>query len=222
MNSDYYDDDKESCGEDASNVMQVRLVKATKLTKLKLMEQAHCARCWRPLVTNTEEWPGPRLDRLPPANPADRSLTVANCGHVYHSSCVPDLSHCSACHQVIAEMKSLVIQVVAEKVEESDKQESETGRKTIEINQQRQEQQDELHRQPVINRGLEESDDSPLIQWYHDSEVETSDVDDDNQGRNKTKVKRRIAALQDALSDIADEARRIRRQYSPHTPKTVR
>ena len=74
---------------------------------LRILEQTHCARCWRPLRT-CPLWPGPRLSALPP-HPRDRSVTVTQCGHVYHGSCAQELSHCSACHAFISDCRPLYV-----------------------------------------------------------------------------------------------------------------
>ncbi len=88
--------------------LRLCLVKSRDLP-LRLLEQSHCARCWRPLRVSTV-WPGPRLAQLPPSNPTDRALVVLQCGHVYHSSCCDKyLTHCSACHVFIEKIRPLMI-----------------------------------------------------------------------------------------------------------------
>ena len=56
--------------------------------EMKLFEQTHCARCWRPLLTPTA-YPGTRTSNLPPESDKDRVLVAAaSCGHIFHSTCV--------------------------------------------------------------------------------------------------------------------------------------
>jgi hypothetical protein len=75
--------------------------------KVKLLDQSHCTRCWRPLLTTTS-WPGPRWSQLPPGCPRDRSLSVSsNCGHVFHASCIRESRHCRACLALIGDVKPL-------------------------------------------------------------------------------------------------------------------
>ena len=63
---------------------------------LKLLEQAHCAHCWRPLrVPNA--WPGPREGQRPPYGNGAGAIVVAQCGHIYHGNCASKLSHCGLC-----------------------------------------------------------------------------------------------------------------------------
>ena len=65
--------------------------------KLQLLAQSHCAHCWRPLLL-PRAWPGPRPALLPPAQPADRTLRVAQCGHVFHGSCAGEVEgRCPLC-----------------------------------------------------------------------------------------------------------------------------
>ena len=60
---------------------------------MKLFEQTHCARCWRPLLTPTA-YPGTRTSNLPPESPKDRVIVAAaSCGHVFHSTCVYKVRH---------------------------------------------------------------------------------------------------------------------------------
>lgn len=78
-------------------------------TSFKLMEQTHCASCWRPLRVSTL-WPGPRPGSLPP-DPKCSTLEVAQCGHVYHSCCSRVRSHCSACQAYIKTVRPLEIEI---------------------------------------------------------------------------------------------------------------
>jgi hypothetical protein len=71
-------------------------------SRLKILEQAHCAHCWRPLRTNSA-WPGPRESHRPPYGNG-RHLLVANCGHVFHGACAVKPSHCPKCFVFIAEL----------------------------------------------------------------------------------------------------------------------
>jgi len=88
--------------------LRVRLDRARAGLPLRLMEQTHCARCWRPLRLSLA-WPGPRVDLLPP-DPTDRSLRAGQCGHVYHGSCARDLGHCPACHVFLQSLTPVLIE----------------------------------------------------------------------------------------------------------------
>ena len=57
--------------------------------KFKLLEQAHCAKCWKPLYYNTS-WPGSHESLRPPFySPLQPlRLSVAQCGHIYHTQCI--------------------------------------------------------------------------------------------------------------------------------------
>jgi hypothetical protein len=71
-------------------------------SRLKILEQAHCAHCWRPLRV-TSAWPGPRESHRPPYGNG-RHMLVANCGHVFHGACAVKPSHCPKCFVFIAEL----------------------------------------------------------------------------------------------------------------------
>ena len=77
---------------------------AQTVTRIKLLEQAHCAFCWRPLQVSSA-WPGPRTSWLPPADGDE--LSVIQCGHVFHSGCVHKQTHCRQCHVLITEVAPL-------------------------------------------------------------------------------------------------------------------
>ena len=80
---------------------------------MKLLEQTHCARCWRPLLTPTA-YPGTRTSNLPPESPKDRVLVAAaSCGHVFHSTCVYKAPKCRQCHAHIKDVRQ--VNVVFEK-----------------------------------------------------------------------------------------------------------
>merc|ERR1712108_33623 len=69
--------------------------------KFKLLEQAHCAKCWRPLYFNTN-WPGSHESLRPPFySPLQPlRLSVAQCGHIYHTQCIVESrsdNHCPSC-----------------------------------------------------------------------------------------------------------------------------
>lgn len=66
--------------------------------KLKLLEQAHCAKCWRPLHFDSN-WPGSRESLRPPFHSPGQPLrlSVAQCGHVFHNPCLNSETHCPAC-----------------------------------------------------------------------------------------------------------------------------
>ena len=80
---------------------------------LKLLDQTHCARCWRPLLLTPppRDWSGlVRATQLPPGCPRDRSLRVAgSCGHVFHSCCIVESRHCRACRELIRDVRPLVV-----------------------------------------------------------------------------------------------------------------
>ena len=69
--------------------------------KFKLLEQAHCAKCWKPLYYNTN-WPGSHESLRPPFySPLQPlRLSVAQCGHIYHTQCIVESradNHCPSC-----------------------------------------------------------------------------------------------------------------------------
>ena len=72
---------------------------------LKLLEQAHCAHCWRPLRVPTA-WPGPREGQRPPYGNGG-SMVVAHCGHIYHGYCASKLSHCGLCFSSLKKLTPL-------------------------------------------------------------------------------------------------------------------
>jgi hypothetical protein len=79
---------------------------------LKLLEQAHCAHCWRPLRVATA-WPGPREGQRPPYGNGS-SMVVAQCGHIYHETCTSKLSHCGLCFSSLDKMIPLHYQDMSE------------------------------------------------------------------------------------------------------------
>ena len=228
---------KESPEEPAANQShaEVKLVTA-KRAKLKLMEQSHCARCWRPLRVSTE-WPGPRLDFLPPV-PTDRALLVLQCGHVYHSCCTRDLSHCSACHVFVEKFRPLLV---------TDEADAEGKRRRH--RRRRRDGEKEADEQSAENTGARNEEGSPM-------RTAKAPGGDDEEGRrgeaasspplpprarhqveraspppppqkegdsferrrgkkaSSSEPKRRIAELQERLDDIAKETLQIRRQYT--------
>ena len=78
--------------------------------RIKLLEQAHCAFCWRPLQV-TSEWPGPRTRLLP--SDCSHDLSVAQCGHVFHSACLHKQTHCRQCNVFIRDVSPLHVVVAA-------------------------------------------------------------------------------------------------------------
>jgi hypothetical protein len=69
---------------------------------LKLLEQAHCAHCWRPLKI-ASSWPGPKESQRPPYGNGS-SIMVAQCGHLYHGTCAGKASHCALCFSSIQKL----------------------------------------------------------------------------------------------------------------------
>ena len=59
--------------------------RAHSITRLKLMEQAHCAYCWEPLKVSSE-WPCTRSAWRIATKFKD--LSVNHCGHVFHALCI--------------------------------------------------------------------------------------------------------------------------------------
>ena len=79
--------------------------------KFKLLEQAHCAKCWRPLYYNTN-WPGSYESLRPPFySPLQpMRLSVAQCGHIFHSQCIGGPrsdNHCPSCFSWIQSLRPL-------------------------------------------------------------------------------------------------------------------
>ena len=69
--------------------------------KFKLLQQAHCASCWRPLRYNTV-WPGSSENLRPPFHYTLRTpMAVSQCGHVFHLPCATQVSHCPICRVLI-------------------------------------------------------------------------------------------------------------------------
>ena len=106
--------------------------------KMKLMYQAHCARCWRPLKYNSK-WPGPRKHQRPPfetgsadlTNPGNFAtkprLSIANCGHIFHSSCASaSMPKCPTCLVHIETLRPFHFhtKILPTKPEETDNGES--------------------------------------------------------------------------------------------------
>ena len=86
-------------------VVHVTSVKSPGLKHLKLLEQAHCAHCWRPLRIAIA-WPGPReAERAPYGN--GLSIVVAQCGHLYHGTCSGKVTHCTVCFAKIQKLVQL-------------------------------------------------------------------------------------------------------------------
>ena len=83
----------------------------TNAEKLKLLEQAHCAKCWRPLYYNAN-WPGSYESLRPPFySPLQpMRLSVAQCGHIFHSQCIGGPrsdNHCPSCFSWIQSLRPL-------------------------------------------------------------------------------------------------------------------
>ena len=79
--------------------------------KFKLLEQAHCAKCWRPLYYNTN-WPGSYESLRPPFySPLQPlRLSVAQCGHIFHTQCIVESrsdNHCPSCFSWIQSLRPL-------------------------------------------------------------------------------------------------------------------
>ena len=78
--------------------------------KIKLLEQAHCAKCWRPLYFDTN-WPGSHESLRPPFYSAFqplRQMSVAQCGHIYHTQCIVESrsdNHCPSCYAWIQRLQ---------------------------------------------------------------------------------------------------------------------
>ena len=81
--------------------------------KFKLLEQAHCAKCWRPLFYNTN-WPGSYESLRPPFHSPFQPLrlSVAQCGHIYHTQCIVESrsdNHCPSCFVWIQRWANFII-----------------------------------------------------------------------------------------------------------------
>ena len=85
-----------------SDVVHVYCKKSSAMKHLKLLEQAQCAHCWRPLKI-TSSWPGPKESQRPPYGNGG-SIMVAQCGHLYHGTCVGKKTHCGLCFSKIQKM----------------------------------------------------------------------------------------------------------------------
>ena len=69
--------------------------------KFKLLQQAHCAKCWRPLIYSTA-WPGSHENLRPPFQSAlQTQISVTQCGHIFHTTCSSLVTHCPICQVFI-------------------------------------------------------------------------------------------------------------------------
>lgn len=91
-----------------SETIHVYYDKSSAVKPLKLLEQAHCGHCWRPLRVATS-WPGPRRGQSQPYGNggSGRSIVVAQCGHLYHGNCAGKASHCALCFSTIEKLVPL-------------------------------------------------------------------------------------------------------------------
>ena len=88
-----------------SEIIHVYYDKSSTVKPLKLLEQAHCGHCWRPLrVAST--WPGPRRGQSQPYGNG-RSIVVAQCGHLYHGNCAGKATHCALCFSTLEKLVPL-------------------------------------------------------------------------------------------------------------------
>ena len=88
-----------------SEIIHVYYDKSSTVKPLKLLEQAHCGHCWRPLRV-ASSWPGPRRGQSQPYGNG-RSIVVAQCGHLYHGNCAGKATHCALCFSTLEKLVPL-------------------------------------------------------------------------------------------------------------------
>ena len=96
---------KMSC-EEAVDLYLVK--KSANQEKFKLLQQAHCGKCWRPLIYNTT-WPGSHENQRPPYHSTLRTpISVSQCGHIFHTPCAMLITHCAICQVIFLRYFSII------------------------------------------------------------------------------------------------------------------
>lgn len=63
--------------------------------KVKLLEQTSCVQCWRPLLWTPKAHESLRPPFYTSLIPVQ--ISVASCGHIFHTPCLSSNNHCPLC-----------------------------------------------------------------------------------------------------------------------------
>ena len=92
---------KMACVDDTADLYFVKIESDGQEKEFKLLQQTHCASCWRPLMYNIV-WPGSSENLRPPFHYTLRTpMSVSQCGHLFHLTCATQVSHCPVCRVLI-------------------------------------------------------------------------------------------------------------------------